>query len=139
VLGELILIPPESVDTSVHEVNPAEHRPNSTWKGLNEIQFASLWSVIADEPFLDDRTKSIKVLTARDGEVWALTFPSEFLEIVRHLSDSKIVSISKAWSKDEQFPWGWSEKIAIDFIRDFVRFSIEAAKSFKSLIYYGSP
>lgn len=137
-LGELILIPPESVNTAVHETNPAEKRPSSTWKGLNEIPFASLWSIIAGEPFSDDRAKSIKVLTGRDGEVWVVTFPSEFLEIVRNLSDSESVSLSKTWSEDEEFPWGWSEEIALEFLRDFVRFSNEAAKSGKTLVYYGS-
>ncbi|MEJ2250497.1 MAG: hypothetical protein P8Y97_12700, partial [Candidatus Lokiarchaeota archaeon] len=130
------MIPAESVNSAVHEINPAENRPSSTWKGLNEIQFASLWSVIANEPFSDDRAKSIKVLTGRDGEAWILIFPLEFHKIVRNLSDREIITISKSWSEDEDFPWGWSEQIAIDFIRDFVRLSSEASKSGNALIYW---
>lgn len=137
-LGEIIVIDSDEIDTISKEGAPYESRISASWSQLNEFHFSSLWSILSGESGPEEVSSKLKVLTARDGEVWVVVFPAE---LTRHLAarlGENNASIVREWSAIEEFEWGWTEEDVGKLFSDLATLGEAALSNNKALIYWGA-
>jgi hypothetical protein len=137
-LGEIIVIETNLIDSAIKEENPAANRASAHWKQLNEFHFASLWSILMGVAYSEEKESEIKIITSEDGETWVVSIPMELTELISTREGKDNSGIIEKWSAIEEFQWGWSKNDIEKLFKDLIELSIKAKNSGKALIYWGA-
>ncbi len=138
-LGEIIIIETDAIETVIHEELPAKNRKSTTWKALNETHFSTLWAILSGSDNSDELEKQITVVTSREGEVWAFIIPDELTVLLSELSGPKKAECIKSWAAlESKHSWGLKEDQVSSLVSTLIEFAKEAKTKGHKLIYWGA-
>jgi hypothetical protein len=104
------------------------------FKGLTDLEFGTLWAILAGEAFDMDR-HALEALTP-GGETWLFGFPSAFVERLAGLGAADTTSAAAAWAATEELQWDPSETEEV--LVELVRLARRSKSTSKGLYFWGS-